>query len=148
MPFQYIRSQMRPHRKKSRIPVVRFPQRIHQQLGGNLRIISLICLPEFIQNRAIALINFFAPERKRLIPYYIFAESIKINMLSPRLLPPDFECPFYMIDQKSGTVITGKIQSCVQPLIFRRTSHKQTCCKPYPYTPMFHITIPFFSIPI
>ena len=124
MPFQYIRSQMRPCREKSRIPISRLPQRIHQQLGGSLGIICLISLSEFIQNRAIALINFFAPERKRLIPYsirqYIFAESIKINMLSPRLLPPDFECPFYMIDQKSG--IHRHNVPLISQLIYRKFS--------------------------
>ena len=93
MPFQYIRSQMRSHRKKSRIPVVRFPQRIHQQLGGNLRIISLICLPEFIQNRAIALIKFLLRQReKRLIPLFYKAniysqKSIKNQHAFPKVAP-------------------------------------------------------------
>ena len=83
-----------------------FLQRIQQCIRHNPGENTLGFKTNAVQQRIIFIVKPFAPFHRTFIPHairkHILTKVLKRNLLAPRLLTPDLECPVYIVNQIDG----------------------------------------------
>ena len=99
-----------------------FLQRIQQYIRHNPGIYALGFKTNAIQQRIIFIVKPFAPFHRTFIPHaireHVFTKVLKRNLLAPRLLMPNLECPVYIANQIGGIHLLNIIfQLCLTELL-------------------------------